>query len=317
MAVAVAARPPALPPPESIQSDRSGHVIEYDFRNGAKMIGDIPVCAPDSFERGKVLFETEFSTTFLATHRPTKSIAVRKDVFVNNLDEFHAQNEFAQKSGHAPRIYCIEYYAPDHAHSKGRTEIDSDDSLSRLEAGLDDSPRPLTVYMEYCCGGDIHSMLGSCQNGDETDAERAMISKWICQGYDVVNALHSLNKIHLDVKPENLVVDCRGNIRLIDYGFVETRRKGLKLASPKGSLPYVAPEVRYLKADFVTDYHSFGVLLAVIFERRNDFRLSKYIRFKRTPPLIQPLIKGLIGPESERIAAWSTLKDNPYFKPSC
>jgi serine/threonine protein kinase len=81
-----------------------------------------------------------------------------------------------------------------------------------------------------------------------------------------VQSLHAQDAIHLDIKPENILIDDQGKITLIDFGLshharfpdllAEEMRKGV------GSAPYIAPEqVIGIRSDYRSDIFSIGVIL--------------------------------------------------------
>jgi signal transduction histidine kinase/tetratricopeptide (TPR) repeat protein/tRNA A-37 threonylcarbamoyl transferase component Bud32 len=83
----------------------------------------------------------------------------------------------------------------------------------------------------------------------------------ICYG---LNALHSQNIVHQDLKPANVVYSIKENrvyVQVMDYGFtkIDLEKKQQLLSS---TLPYVAPEI-YLekKSELRSDFYSLGVLL--------------------------------------------------------
>ena len=81
-----------------------------------------------------------------------------------------------------------------------------------------------------------------------------------------VQSLHSQDAIHLDVKPENILIDENGKLTLIDFGLshharypdllAEEMRKGI------GSAPYISPEqVAGIRSDSRSDIFSIGVIM--------------------------------------------------------
>ncbi len=88
-------------------------------------------------------------------------------------------------------------------------------------------------------------------------------------GADLAQAaqsLHSQDAIHLDIKPENILVDDKGRLTLIDFGLshharypdllAEEMRKGV------GSAPYISPEqVAGIRSDSRSDIFSIGVIM--------------------------------------------------------
>jgi serine/threonine protein kinase len=81
-----------------------------------------------------------------------------------------------------------------------------------------------------------------------------------------VQSLHAQDAIHLDIKPENILIDDKGKLTLIDFGLshharfpdllAEEMRKGI------GSAPYISPEqVIGIRSDYRSDIFSIGVIL--------------------------------------------------------
>jgi serine/threonine protein kinase len=81
-----------------------------------------------------------------------------------------------------------------------------------------------------------------------------------------VQSLHAQDAIHLDIKPENILIDDKGKLTLIDFGLshharfpdllAEEMRKGI------GSAPYISPEqVTGIRSDYRSDIFSIGVIL--------------------------------------------------------
>ena len=81
-----------------------------------------------------------------------------------------------------------------------------------------------------------------------------------------VQSLHSQDAIHLDIKPENILIDDKGKLTLIDFGLshharypdllAEEMRKGI------GSAPYISPEqVAGIRSDSRSDIFSIGAIM--------------------------------------------------------
>ena len=81
-----------------------------------------------------------------------------------------------------------------------------------------------------------------------------------------VQSLHSQDAIHLDIKPENILIDDKGKLTLIDFGLshharypdllAEEMRKGV------GSAPYISPEqVAGIRSDSRSDIFSIGAIM--------------------------------------------------------
>ena len=65
---------------------------------------------------------------------------------------------------------------------------------------------------------------------------------------EAMNYLHGMKMAHLDIKPENILLDYDGHIRLCDFGFAVPVNKGsdgndVPLNDGCGTAMYVAPEI--------------------------------------------------------------------------
>jgi serine/threonine protein kinase len=94
--------------------------------------------------------------------------------------------------------------------------------------------------------------------------------------YQVVSAvghLHDNGIVHRDVKDENVILDLKGGVRLIDFGSAAYVKPGRKFDTFVGTLDYAAPEV--LRGQSYTglpqDIWACGILLFTLIYRENPF----------------------------------------------
>ncbi|KAG6380331.1 kinase-like domain-containing protein [Boletus reticuloceps] len=89
----------------------------------------------------------------------------------------------------------------------------------------------------------------------EMEPERCRLHarQWMAQIALGIQSLHEMGIIHRDMKSENILIDSRENIRIIDFGLayiVPKRREGRRSEGPihfLGTPPYMAPEVLQIK----------------------------------------------------------------------
>ncbi|VUZ50410.1 unnamed protein product, partial [Hymenolepis diminuta] len=115
------------------------------------------------------------------------------------------------------------------------------------------------VYMllEACLGGEIWTVLRNRGNFDDN------ITRFIVASVlEAFTYLHTNHIIYRDLKPENLLLDHRGYIKLCDFGFAKKISPGKKTWTFCGTPEYVAPEIILNKGhDHSADYWSLGILM--------------------------------------------------------
>lgn len=122
------------------------------------------------------------------------------------------------------------------------------------------------------------------------------LTKQIIQG---LRAFQRADMVHQDLKPENIMINQDGRVKILDFGTVkiagvEEMNSPLEKSIPQGSVNYVAPE--YLLGEpgnFKSDLFSLGVILYEMITGKlpykemstNDIKLSSYAEMDYTPAL--------------------------------
>uniref|UniRef100_A0AAY4B0A0 Protein kinase cGMP-dependent 3 n=2 Tax=Denticeps clupeoides TaxID=299321 RepID=A0AAY4B0A0_9TELE len=129
------------------------------------------------------------------------------------------------------------------------------DFIVRLHAAFKDSSY-IYMVMEFCSGGEIWSKLKEMGRFEEPVA--VFCTACVVEAYAY---LHKKSIIYRDLKPENLVLDHRGYVKLVDFGFAKELAKGSKTYSFCGTPEYMAPEIIQNQGhDFAADFWALGVL---------------------------------------------------------
>ncbi|KAK2589063.1 hypothetical protein KPH14_001898 [Odynerus spinipes] len=115
----------------------------------------------------------------------------------------------------------------------------------------------LYMLMEVCLGGELWTVLRD--KGHFDDPTTRFYTACVVEAFDY---LHSRNIIYRDLKPENLLLDNYGYVKVVDFGFAKRLEQGKKTWTFCGTPEYVAPEVILNKGhDISADYWSLGVLM--------------------------------------------------------
>jgi len=93
--------------------------------------------------------------------------------------------------------------------------------------------------MELCTGGQLFHFLGKRKRLTERDSKF-----YICEIIVALEYLHSKNIIFRDLKPENVLIDINGHIKLSDFGLAKKVKSLFDLNSTFcGSPEYLCPEM--------------------------------------------------------------------------
>lgn len=117
------------------------------------------------------------------------------------------------------------------------------------------------IVLEFVDGANLRQVMSE---GGLKPAEALAIVPQIC---DALQYAHDQGVVHRDVKPENVLLDERGNVRIADFGLAKLTDAGATWqltgsAQAMGTLRYMAPEQleRPKEVDHRADIFSLGVV---------------------------------------------------------
>jgi len=139
----------------------------------------------------------------------------------------------------------------------------------------------LYFVMEYLPGGNLRSVLNTLGSLDECSAK--------IYTYEILSALKFLRNcgvIHRDIKPDNMLIDYKGHLKLIDFGLsylgvsgrheMDSEEKIISSTSLVGTPHYTSPEMIDRKPhSFSADYWSLGCMLYEFLMGRPPFNCDK------------------------------------------
>ena len=142
--------------------------------------------------------------------------------------------------------------------------------VSLYDAGVTPGGEPFLV-MELVPGGSLGEHLRA---GESLDATRVLAVA--SQVSDALAAAHAAGVLHRDVKPDNVLVDRRGNHLLGDFG-IATLTDGTRSTTGTftGTYAYTAPEIlRGERATAQSDLFSLGATLYALASGRPPFSVD-------------------------------------------
>ncbi|XP_058442355.1 sperm motility kinase 2B-like [Marmota monax] len=102
--------------------------------------------------------------------------------------------------------------------------------------------RNIYLVMEHADGGQLLDQIPL--GGMQEEEARRLFREVVC----AVAYCHDKGMVHRDLKPKNIMLDAKGHIKLIDFGFSTWVTPGQKLKESWGTLSYIAPEIIQRKA---------------------------------------------------------------------
>ncbi len=153
------------------------------------------------------------------------------------------------------------------------------------------APRP-AIVMEYFENETLKSLI---LNSPSAEEQHPLIQQkgigMMRKIAETLKYMHSLNIIHKDIKPENILVNKEGDVRLVDFNIAEKIDflSRFKIRKRKGTALYMSPEqVRKLPLDARSDVYSLGVTFY------ETFCGKAYIKAPSEKAVLQKVLKGSI-----------------------
>jgi serine/threonine-protein kinase len=182
--------------------------------------------------------------------------------------------------------------------------------VSIYDWGLDAADETYYIVMEFLKGTDLKTAIK--ERGAINQRKAAEIGSQIAQALQVA---HAGGVIHRDIKPQNIMIQPDGNIKVMDFGIARAGDAGLsQTATVLGTAHYISPEQAQGKdLTGLSDVYSLGIVLYEATTGRLPFEgtdsVSVAVKQVNEIPLAPRAINPDIDPTLEAIIMKAIEKD--------
>ncbi|CAL4106563.1 unnamed protein product, partial [Meganyctiphanes norvegica] len=202
---------------QAIKRNKNVDCFINRFRDSIECVEDLRMRA-DDFTMLKVIGRGAFGEVQLVRHKYTKQVYAMK-----LLSKF----EMIKRSDSA--FFWEERDIMAHANSEW---------IVQLHFAFQDH-RFLYMVMDYMPGGDLVNLMSNY------DVPEKWAKFYCAEVVLALDAIHSMGFVHRDVKPDNMLLDATGHLKLADFGTcMKMDADGLvRSDTPVGTPDYISPEV--------------------------------------------------------------------------
>lgn len=160
------------------------------------------------------------------------------------------------------------------------TSLNHPNLVKVYDFDVDRDKDELFFTMEYIQGASFYDTLGKKTSYDK-------IYDYIVQSCRALSYIHSKGIIHCDIKPDNMLIDENGVLKLMDFGFAGYKQD----SRVRGTIQFMAPDfILKKKASRKVDLYSLGASLYYCLARKLPFK------GKDKSEIIKNTLKGKFKP---------------------
>lgn len=214
--------------------------------------------------------------------------------------------------------------------------VDLPKACKITEKMIIDSSYCPAIFLEYAPNGDLADLIKTVGHFPEVIART-----YFRQLIDALEYLHGKNICHLDIKPDNILLDANYCVKLADFGFALKIPQNSLLTSIAGSPSYLLPEM-HLKQPydgFQADLFALGVTLFALYSGKMPFAAAKsddrhyqffwqdrheefwkhHEKLKKQPKQFyskdfRDLIEQMLAPDGKRRLTIQEIKMHPWYR---
>ncbi|XP_056122653.1 citron rho-interacting kinase isoform X6 [Rhinichthys klamathensis goyatoka] len=184
------------------------------------------------------------------------------------------------------------------------------------------------LVMEYLPGGDLMALM----NRYEDQIDESMAQFYLAELVQALHSLHQMGYVHRNIKPENILIDRTGHIKLADFGSAArlTANRTVTCSKlPVGSRDFMAPEMLSgLGSGPESDWWSLGVIAYEMIYMKSPFadgtstktinniiNFQRFLQFPEEPKAsaqFLDLLQSLLCGSRERLG-YEGLRSHPFF----
>lgn len=165
----------------------------------------------------------------------------------------------------------------EHAYNEKKIQMDCDSIfIVHLYKTFRDK-KYLYFLMEACLGGDLFGLLQKQKNRFFDEKHARFYAACVLES---LSYLHDRNYIYRDLKPENLMIDAKGYLKLTDFGFAKKVDPHQRTFTFAGTPEYVAPEIILQRGhNKGVDYWAYGIFIYELLAGRTPFKSNDSSHF--------------------------------------
>ncbi|XP_055709757.1 cGMP-dependent protein kinase 1 isoform X2 [Phlebotomus papatasi] len=188
------------------------------------------------------------------------------------LVQYRNRETFALK--YLKKIDMVQQQQQEHVYNEKNIMAQCNcEFIIKLYATFKDN-KYLYFLMEPCLGGDLWGLLQKHRRFDEKISR--FFTACVVAAFEY---LHTRNIVYRDLKPENLMLDAKGYVKLIDFGFAKIIGHAQKTWTFAGTPEYVAPEIILNKGhDRAVDYWALGIFIHELLVGKPPFRGKGHLK---------------------------------------